>query len=67
MKKNRIIAVIALLMIFIFLITFVSFLTDAIIPDNSIYYVFMHMVFLVILGICFFPFSEIILSTHKLE
>ena len=36
MKKNRIIAVIALLMVFIFLITFVSFLTDAIIPDNSI-------------------------------
>jgi len=67
MKKNRIIAIIALLMVFIFFITFASFLTDAIIPGNSIYYAFMHMVFLVILGICFFSFSEIILFTHKLE
>lgn len=67
MQKNRIITVIILLMVFIFFITFISFLTNVIIIDNSIYYVFMHMVFLVILGICFFPFSKIILFTHKLE
>ena len=67
MKKNQITTVIIFLMVFIFFITFISFLTNVIIPDNSIYYIFMHMVFLVILGIYFFPFIKIILFTHKLE
>ena len=67
MNKNQIITAIILLMVFIFFIIFIPFLTNVIILDNSIYYVFMHMAFLVILGICFFPFSKIILFTHKLE
>lgn len=65
-NKIRIIAII-LLMAFIAAAAFIPVFTNAIIPDNSAYCVFMQMVFLVIAGICFFPFIKIILFTHKLE
>lgn len=62
----RIIAVI-LLLAFILYVAFVPALASSIVPDNYVFNVFMHLVFLMLLGVYFFPFTNIVLFTHKLE
>ena len=65
-RSKKIIATI-LLIALVFCLMFVPVTFSWTHTDSYEISIFILCTFLILFGVCFFPFTEIILSTHKLE